>query len=69
MKKDFDPFQVAIEETRRKEAKVQKLQQQQGKHGYSQQRGRERTISASSSSCCSKYQGAVSSSWGYFPSL
>ncbi|KAJ9152947.1 hypothetical protein P3X46_026451 [Hevea brasiliensis] len=52
-KKDFDPFQAAIEETRRSEAKQQQnqeqKQQQQRKHA-SQQRGRERTLPGSSSS-------------------
>ncbi|KAF2305759.1 hypothetical protein GH714_008053 [Hevea brasiliensis] len=66
-KKDFDPFQAAIEETRRREAKHQlnqdqKQHQQITKHA-TQRRGRERSISGSSSASKSsnyKHKGSRS---------
>ncbi|OAY25425.1 uncharacterized protein LOC110604489 [Manihot esculenta] len=51
-KKDFDPFQAAMEETRRKESKQQQHREKQKQ----QQRGRERSISSSSSAKSSNYK-------------
>ncbi|EEF40498.1 conserved hypothetical protein [Ricinus communis] len=58
-KKDFDPFRAAIEETTRREAKEQQQNQERRKHAYSQQRGRERTISGPSSSSSNKSSNYV----------